>query len=466
MEEESSGVVERPVLFEGSSTSAKGEVFLFGKVYSKNLLLALVVVCLAVLALTAFLFFQFQQPKEIERIEGQRVVFAAGEKFDFVIVTNYAALSKKYGSSYSSLVLQRIDMLSKIVKESEGLKSGVVLLDEEAHASKYKFVKVGGEFERDFARESLEQAIIATNASFVLIVGNDDVVPFRMVKNPLFNSEDGEFDFIVEVDGEVYSDQFRSVAIGRLVDGNTDGSNLTGMLENAIALHKTQGAQVEFAKVVSNDSYGGFLRVVPVQVANQSEPTVSPPVAVFNFFNLAFDPFAAEQIFKEIQNSKTKLVFIALHGNEPAQEQAFTGRLPFEEGDFLAMNAPIARQGFNYAGKLFVVDSCYGASPNRKSSQSLPVAFIERGAAGFIGSTTTALSNRRLFKLNQAKESDFLEAGAASSITFFALKEAASGKRLGEALQLAKKKLDLQKPVNQLTYYQFVLYGDPTLKLK
>ncbi len=91
---------------------------------------------------------------------------------------------------------------------------------------------------------------------------------------------------------------------------------------------------------------------------------------------------------------------------------------------------------------------------------------MERGAIGFIGSTSTALSNRKLFALETATEQDFLQAGAASTLTYYSMKEATNGARIGDALQQAKKKLDLTQPVNQLTYYQFQLYGDPTLKLK
>ena len=441
---------------------ASDDIFLFGKLYSKKLLIALSVFIL--IALCAGAFFLLQSPAEETK---ERVSIAPGEKFDFAIITNYAALSNKYGENYANNVLEKATTLAKTVQEKDHLQSGVILLDDQIHAAKYRFAKVNSKTERDVARESLEQAITATNASYVLIIGNDDIVPFRIISNPLANDPDGAFEFIVQEDSKIYSDQYKSISMGRLIDGHNGKANLTGMLDSAIALHDAanRASQITFGKVVSNDSYGKFLSTIPIQVTKQGEPIVSPPLVVFNFLDLAFDPFAKEQVFKEIQNSKTNLVFIALHGNQGGQSQALSGHVSLDENEYLAMNAPLAQE-YNYYGKLFVVDSCYGANPDRLATGSIPITVMERGAIGFIGATSTALSNRKLFELENANEQNFLDAGAASTLTYYSMKEATNGARIGDALQNAKKKLDLNQPVNQLTYYQFQLYGDPTLKLK
>ena len=440
---------------------ATDDVFLFGKVYSKKLLAIIIIACLLIVAVSAFFLFTTPQETTYERVS-----IAPGEQFDFAIITNYAALSKKYGENYANGVMQKATELAKTVESTEKIHSGVILLDDAAHASKYRFANIGSSFEREVARSSLEQAITATNASYVLIIGNDDVVPFRRMQNPLANDPDGAFEFIVQEDAQIYSDQYKTIAIGRLIDGNGGKANLTGMLDNAISLHvRSVTSGINFGKVVSNDSYGKFLAQVPIQVSNQNEPKVSPPLVVFNFLDLAFDPFAKEQVFKEIENSNTNLIFIALHGNQGGQSQALSGHLSFDSNEYLAMNAPLAAT-YNYYGKLFIVDSCYGANPDRLATGSIPITFLERGALGFVGSTSTALSNRKLFELDKATEQDFTQAGAASSLTFFTMKDVTNGERIGDALQNSRKKLDLSQPVNQLTYYQFQLYGDPTLKLR
>lgn len=383
------------------------------------------------------------------------------ESADFLIVSRKDRLLTKYGAALASQIINKMNDLAEI-SSKKGLSAKALLLDSRGAVASEDDVVVANELLSNYS------------ARYLLIVGGPQIVFMPKVGNPLADSPYAEpMQFLVIADPEVWSDApygasgncfaCSSVAVGRLPDGfeeQSDSQELLDLLDEAIQAHSASFAGQGVAKLVSEDSFFDFLNKLAFE--SQVIPaSLTPPFFVLRVFDSFYSPSSIDELKAKLSQ---QIVFIALHGNEPQQEQAFFGRKK-EGGDeeFLVLN-PLIAGNLEFEGKVVVADSCYGASPERLFNQSLPIQFMQKGSLAFIGSTVSALSDNKLKTVTVVDEQAIESAGVANALTYFTLKNIANGARFGDALLEAKKKLG-PREVDKLTGYEFVLYGDPTLKL-
>lgn len=383
----------------------------------------------------------------------------------FLIVSDRGALAEQYGKGGARDIEAAMDGIATSVELGEGM------------AAKVEFISSRS---RQGALGEITGLLSASGAKYLLLVGGDSAIPFQQEPNPLLARRDiAAFGFISERDALIPTDVPYSlggkVAVGRIVAGTDDSASsgkLLLLLQNAAALHSARRTAGNLAKLISRDNYGPYFdALLPSRqgissaasassdaVSNLPSPAlVSPPLSVVSLLDFAYLPGDADRVRQSL--SQGSIVYLSLHGNDPGEMQVLLGR--DGNGDALVLNPAIAG-GASVGGRLFLADSCYGATPLRTNSQSIPVAVLSGGAAGFVGATTTAFSNSDALSLSDAPSASSL--GVSNALLYLTARNAFGGMRIGDALNEARGGLS-PKPVDELTRIQFILYGDPTLRI-
>ncbi|HII39076.1 TPA: hypothetical protein HA318_03685 [Candidatus Micrarchaeota archaeon] len=393
---------------------------------------------------------------------------------DFLIVSVRNRLESKYGSQTASEIIGKMQRLAEAVETTEKLSTQVVLLDDTDSMAEFNATQLqSASEERTLA--AINILVLKAKPKYLLIVGGEKIVPFQRIQNPLMHAPESDaFQFIWQTDTEVLTDNPYAIAaldskcsdcqpdiaVGRLPDGTEDFAQgdalLSTMLDNAIAAHNFRPTFSYASKMISSDSYYHYLDRLPFETDSQF--AIVPPAFGVKLIDLSYNPGSSGELHERF---KSNTVFLSVHGNEPLQEQALEGRERGSIEGFLVLNPGLA-DSIDYDGKIVLADSCYGANPLREKKQSIPILFLEKKARFFAGSTMTALSDNRI-TYETADEAKIRESGTSNAFTYFFLKAVSSGSKAGDAFVTAKRQLDLNKEVNQLTLLEYVLYGDPTL---
>ncbi|MFA4946501.1 MAG: C25 family cysteine peptidase, partial [Candidatus Micrarchaeia archaeon] len=310
--------------------------------------------------------------------------------------------------------------------------------------------------------------------SYLLIVGGPRIVAFEEFATPLADAG-GAFAFLARSDPRVPSDNaygmlaaaryecvecHPDVAVGRLPDGweeESDSPLLLGLLDAAIAAHASPPALEEMASVVSMDSYGEHLKhLVYEELGNE---IVDAPPAYYA------DASGIEGGFQTIINAVNgaNALFFSLHGSNPPGTQVYSASDGAGEYYVLTRGLPEV-EGMDYTGKIVLTDACYGANPYRLENESLPLLFLNNGALAFVGSTTSALANRKVSSQEFDDEAEILALGSSTAFHYRILRGLRDGERIGDAVKAARSEMLAGVPADELTAVQYVLYGDPTLK--
>ncbi|MGC8850610.1 MAG: carboxypeptidase-like regulatory domain-containing protein [Candidatus Micrarchaeia archaeon] len=376
------------------------------------------------------------------------------KRVELVIASRRDRLNAKYGRE---IALQVEDAMNRLAKaaSTDGVNAETVFFDEE-----------GAPFTAEGDVAAALTVLNESGARYLLLVGGPKIVSMPRAPNPLSSaSYSPVFEFLLESDSMVWTDLPYSAGgavVGRLPDGFEEESRdsvLVDLLEEAIQAHSKRASFEGVSKVVSQDVFFDFLNRFSFEKAGEAA-LVAPPFSVIRLLDFAYVPPALDSLREGLSSN---VVFVALHGNEPLQEQAFIGRARSDSSDYLVLNPSIARE-IDFAGKILVADSCYGANPQRTVNESLAIKFLRGGAKAFVGSTMSALSDNKLSSSAAVDEAAVERAGVANALTYFTLKGLASGERIGDAFVAAKKKLGTRE-VDELTALEFILYGDPTLRV-
>jgi hypothetical protein len=267
---------------------------------------------------------------------------------------------------------------------------------------------------------------------FLLLLGGDRVVPFFRLGNPCEDSDD------VVISDNPYASRDDDYTIperacARIPDNGSARFIVNQLNKCGVQARSSFGMTADIWKRVSRDVYQ--------TVGDVEELKVSPPVTT--------------KTFKSAWLQKRRFCYFNLHGSKPSPH--WYGQA---HGNYPIAVAPANVQK---ASGAVVSESCYGAHIIDKSiDNSLTLAFLEqKEVVGFCGSTTIAYGPVD----PPAGEADLL-------VTYF-LEYAKNGLTLGESLRNAK--VDFARKIlrrqgfldddDQKTLLQFVLYGDPTVRL-
>ena len=283
-----------------------------------------------------------------------------------------------------------------------------------------------------------------TQLDSVLIVGGPDVVPFYEAPNP--TPYDG--DASVPTDS-CYgaSDPLELVsewAIGRLPGATSGDPTLLLRLIEAATAHRPHTDRTQKPFGYTTEAWRRAAAEVYAEVPGAGGLLISPPLLATTLDRTLLDG--------------ARRIYCNLHG---VRDGPLWYGQPSDRRALVAALRPVDLVGLDLQGAVVVSEACYGAAiAGRDEHTSLALAFLARGAVGFLGATAISygppsppLGEADLVALH------FLRALRTPGATLGSALLAARAGMLRDTLaQQATLDEDDQK-----TLLEFVLYGDPTL---
>jgi hypothetical protein len=279
----------------------------------------------------------------------------------------------------------------------------------------------------------------------VLIVGGPDVVPFYEAANPT------PYDGDESVPGDCYYGACNPFAlmpewaVGRIPStAGGDPGLLLRLLEAAAQPRRTETDGSPKAFGYSTDAWRRASAEVYAEIHGAGELLVSPPVLATTLERGRIDG--------------ARRVYCNLHGVRDGP--AWYGQ-PRDRRTLVVALRPADLEGLDLSGAIVVSEACYGAAiGGRDTDTSLALAFLARGAIGFLGATAISygppappIGEADLIALH------FLRALRVPGTT---LGDAFLAARAGMLRDTLAQQATLDED-DQKTLLQFVLYGDPAL---
>ncbi len=356
-------------------------------------------------------------------------------------------LERKYGTGVGRIDQALNDLVA--AHASSGLNSIVVYADQANSLAPYGVSPVAAVNPSEVKRviDELDRALAQkqTPLEALLLIGGDDIVPFCRLPNPVQRPED-------DPDTEVLTDNpYASVddeplvverAIGRLPDAAESSPDLlVKVLSSASDLHlHPRALSVSFGLSAS-------VWALASQNVYASAPGPRP---------LELSPPTVEANFQPPWLNATWLSYFNLHGME--KSDAWYGQIGVT---YPPAVRPLLVAPADVAGTVFFTEACYGANIVRKATnQAISLTALNGGAACFVGSTKIAYGPAS----PPATDADLLGIDWVQNLL--------AHQAFGKAFMLAKQSffkecsaLSLFDETAQKTLLEFVLYGDPTLKV-
>jgi hypothetical protein len=283
-----------------------------------------------------------------------------------------------------------------------------------------------------------------TQLESVLIVGGPDVVPFYEAPNPT------PYDGDASVPGDSCygaSDPLDLVsewAVGRLPGAAGGAPTLLLRLIEAAMAHRQPANQAQKPFGYATEAWRRAAAEVYAEVPGAGALLISPPMLATALDRTLLDG--------------ARRIYCNLHG---VRDGPLWYGQPSDRRALVAALRPADLVGLDLHGAVVVSEACYGAAiTGRDEHTSLALAFLARGAAGFLGATAISYGppspppgEADLIALH------FLRALRTPGATLGGALLAARAGMLRDTLaQQATLDEDDQK-----TLLEFVLYGDPTL---
>jgi hypothetical protein len=292
----------------------------------------------------------------------------------------------------------------------------------------------------------------------LLIVGGPDIVPFGVLPNPMFDSDPSlPADCVYGSDAGVWPLEGGADThgygtdwpVGRLPDADEPTpALLLGLIAVAAAQHRRGPLALTPCVAYSNAAWQAASEAV-LAAALRGAPQallLSPPLAAEG---LDTQPLV-----------QARLIYVNLHG--VADTPNWYGQSPDSPALIVALR-PSDLAGLQLDAPVVVSEACYGARLGAQSEEtSLALTLLARGAAAFIGATAITYgplqppnSQADLLALHMLRQ--LQRKGASVGQALMAARLAT----LRETV-LAQGTLDED---DEKTLLEFVLYGDPTLRV-
>ena len=366
---------------------------------------------------------------------------------DKVIVTNWTALKKKYGSKVSQIDAAIKKMIA--ADKARGLDTILLRIDSAADMKKVggkAVISASNQKQNKNAIDAIDEKL---SPDYILILGATDVIPHQSLNNPVYE-EGGDDD-----DKYAYSDipyacdasYSKDIAdfigptrvVGRLpnITGDTNPAYLASLIGNAAGWESSAPTKYLNGFGVSTDEW-----------------KESTALSLKNLFGskakAALSPKEGPKWAATALSRRTH--FINCHGS--LGEPFFYGQKGDDypvAHDAAIVESKIAR------GTVAAMECCYGAElyePDDGVHPGIANTYLQSGAYGYLGSTTIAYG--------PAKGN-----GSADLICQYFLKSVCDGASLGRAALEARQKFASRSaeldPIDLKTLAQFVLLGDPSI---
>jgi Peptidase family C25 len=373
-------------------------------------------------------------------------------KIDKVIVTNFAALTRKYGDKGLEKINYAVSDLIA-ADENRGLISRYIGLDDQAEMKKLKAraVKKASDYKQNKA--AIDGVYKALAPDYILILGAIDVIPHQNMKNPMYSPDpDGDPDRLAFGDlpyacERSYSQRPENFigptrVVGRIPDvtGSDDPSYLMGLLQTAIHYKATTGEAYQ--------PYFGISAEVWQSATKQSLERIFGDAGSMNIVPPKTDSWTRALIGR-------KMLFVNCHGN--SNTPFFSGQSVMDPDDYPdALRAKFV-DGKIAEGTLAAIECCYGGqlyNPRfARGQQGMCNTYMRNKAYGYFASTTIAYGPSS-------------GNGQADLICQYFLRSVLAGASIGRAALEARQKFarttSMGNPMNIKTLAQFNLYGDPS----
>lgn len=292
----------------------------------------------------------------------------------------------------------------------------------------------------------------------LLIVGGPDIVPFGVLPNPMFDSDQSLLaDCVYGTASGVWPLEAGAAIhgygtdwpVGRLPDeGAETPALLLGLIEAATAQHR-RGA-LALAPLVGYSS--AAWQAASAAILTSALPAALPAL-------LLSPPLTAAQLDRR-QLAQARLIYVNLHG--VANAPNWYGQAPDNSALIVALR-PADIDGLRFDGAVALSEACYGAQLGAQNvDTSLALALLSRGVVAFVGATAITYGPMQppnsqadllaLHTLRQLHRRDTSVGEALLAARLATLRETV----------LAQGTLDED---DEKTLLEFVLYGDPTLRV-
>jgi hypothetical protein len=324
---------------------------------------------------------------------------------------------------------------SRIMWVEEGLKEfGIAGVEIEALAIAHQIGELAAVLER--SGEQLHS---------VLIAGGPEIVPFYLAPNPTLY--DGDDDVATDT---CYGarDPFALMAewpVGRLPGGAGDKPDLlVQLLEQTGGYRWTPAAPLPKPFGYSTEAWRRASSIVYAEIPGSGELLVSPPLLAATLDRGRLD--------------RAGRIYCNLHG---VRDGALWYGQPSDRSALLVALRPSDLEGLELHGAVAMSEACYGAAiAGRDERSSMALAFLSRGAIGFVGATAVSYGpasppggEADLIALHFWRE--LRTPGTTLGAAFLAA-------RAGMLRDTLRYQATLDED-DQKTLLEFVLYGDPTL---
>lgn len=376
-----------------------------------------------------------------------------GQKVDKVIITNFGALTSKYGSKGLAAIRSAVSALVKADKR-RGLKTVLLGLDDKTAMARISVKPVKNAANPKENKDAVDGVYHALAADYLMLMGSIDVIPHQDLRNPLYTSPGGDDPDRVAY-GDIpyaceapYSRRPQDFVgptrvVGRLPDitGGTDPSYLVGLLATATNW-----------KAVSHDTLGTYMAVTAAIWKASSK--LSTATTFGNSSNLKNVPSASYKWSSSFL--RKRMHFFNCHG-------ALGSSQFFGQPTSGAESYPVAHDAAYVDGKIregtiAAAECCYGgelyALSTARKQPGLCNIYLKNKSYGFFASTTIAYGP---------------ESGneQADLICQYFLQSVLAGASLGRAALEARQKFvgaaSPADPADTKTLAQFNLYGDPSI---
>lgn len=369
---------------------------------------------------------------------------------DKVIVTNVAALQRKYGPRFKEVKAAVTALIA--ADRARGLRTALLAIDSPADMARVGGKAVTRASDEKGAKAAVDAVCRHHTPDYVLLLGAPDVIPHILLTNPMGHGEDGDDDEHVPSDlpyacEAAFSRNPKDFVgptrvVGRLPDvmKATEPGYLLTLLKTA-ATYASR----------SRSSYSGHF-AISARVWEKS--TVE---SVGNLFGtgaqVLTSPAGGPNWTKK--QLTPRLHFINCHGADLSP--LFFGEGP--KGKFFDAHSAAHLSTRVTAGSVIAAECCYGAQqydPSETEGQAgISTTYLGAGAYGFFGSTTIAYGPSE-------------GQGQADLICQYFMEVVMKGGSLGRAALEARQRFVAQfshvDPSDLKTAVQFVLLGDPSLQ--
>lgn len=385
----------------------------------------------------------------------------------YVILTTKTGLVKQYGEQTYNVILQLLRQVQLLVQSKPGWDAVLFIPDEPSYQQKYGTtpLTIIDPWKIKNTLLELDNALLKRGEKIgsLLIIGNDEVVPFHHLPNPTD-----------DVDDEILSDNPYSNLdsnyfvpdwpVGRIVSENgTDASLLLQQIRSMVKYH-SQAKSMRMVWEMIFRSFSSFLRQVNLNAIGYSASVWKlSSYAAFRPIgdqkHVFVSPALKNKFLKQSDLVNNDLVYFNLHGMMEHGEW-------YGQRDYLdpaGVDYPLALKPDDLLAngkspKIVFTEACYGGYLcSKMENDSIGLKYLSLGVPVFIGSTSTSYGSI---------SAPLIAADLFANLFWKNIRE---GLAAGDAFMRAKISLVQEMTTrqgyldgeDQKTLVQFVYYGDP-----